>query len=125
MRLEPSNKVLSQRLAELLATAPSSRLKLADRMHVSDGTLGRIKYGQANATLDVVDRIATFFRVEPWTLIKPGTAETQNLVAQLSSLATPRSRAALDAIARAAEEGRLTDDDLRLLQHIAERFMQG
>jgi len=124
MRPEPSNKVLSERLAKLLDNTPSSRTEVADRMRVSDGTLGRIKYGQANATLEIVDRIAAFFRIEPWALIKPGNRETQNLVAQLSALATPRSRAALDVIARAAEQGKLTDDDLRLLQHIAERFMQ-
>lgn len=123
MVLANSNKVLTERLSALLDAAEGSRLDLAKRMNVSDGTLGRIKYGQANPTLDVVDRIAAFFRIEPWMLIKPD-GETQGLIAQLSAMATPRSRTALDTIARAAEEGRLTDDDLRLLQHIAERFMK-
>lgn len=71
MRPIDSNKVLSERLSTLLASSEGPRLDLAKRMNVSDGTLGRIKYGQGNPTLEVVDRIAAFYRVEPWQLIKP------------------------------------------------------
>lgn len=35
---------------------------------------------------------------------------------------TPRSKAALDSIDRAARDGRLTEDDLILLERIAKRF---
>lgn len=46
-------------------------MDVARRMGVADGTLGRIKYGTANPTVDVVDRIARYFRVEPWELLRP------------------------------------------------------
>ena len=56
---------------------------------------------------------------------KGGTATESGFVSQIARLipkATPRSKEALLAIARAAEEGKLTDEDLELLQKIAERF---
>jgi transcriptional regulator with XRE-family HTH domain len=71
MRLDDSNAVLSEHLNRLLATTDGARLEISRRMGVADGTLGRIKYGRGNPTLDVVDRIAKYFRVEPWTLIQP------------------------------------------------------
>lgn len=123
MRLANSNAVLSERLTTLLDNASEARIKLAKRMRVADGTLGRIKYGQGNATLEVLDRIAAFFRLEPWELIKPASDVREATLDDLAALATPRSRAAIEAIRQAAEEGRLTDADLVLLQHIAERFM--
>lgn len=48
-----------------------ARLELAKRMGVADGTLGRIKYGKANPTLDVVDQIASYYRIPAWRLIQP------------------------------------------------------
>lgn len=74
MRLNDSNQALTQHLQRLLEGQELSRLELAQRMGVSDGTLGRIKYGTANPTVDVVDRIARYFRVEPWELLKPPAA---------------------------------------------------
>lgn len=44
------------------------------------------------------------------------------IAADLAAIATPRSRAVLDRIIRAASEGRLTDSDLELLDQIAARF---
>lgn len=41
---------------------------------------------------------------------------------KLVAMATPRSRNALEKIAEAAAKGNLTDDDLALLNQIAERF---
>lgn len=49
-------------------------------MGVADGTLGRIKYGKANPTLDVVDQIAHYYRIPAWRLIQPDSdrvGETQ------------------------------------------------
>ncbi|HET6807213.1 MAG TPA: helix-turn-helix transcriptional regulator [Frateuria sp.] len=100
-----------------------ARLDLSRRMGVADGTLGRIKYGRGNPTLDVVDRIANYFRIAPWKLIQPENEDANALIGQLANMATPRSRAALEAISKAADDGRLTDDDLLLLQRIAQRFM--
>lgn len=45
-----------------------------------------------------------------------------SVIADLVAIATPRSRAVLDRIIRAASEGRLTDSDLELLDQIAARF---
>lgn len=42
----------------------------------------------------------------------------------LLALATPRSASALKEIAKAAKAGKLTDDDLALLQTIATRFQR-
>lgn len=43
-------------------------------------------------------------------------------ISALLSIATPRSRSALEQIAQASREGRLSDDDLELLQQIAARL---
>ncbi|MNG14570.1 hypothetical protein D3C84_983350 [compost metagenome] len=45
--------------------------------------------------------------------------------ALIAALATPRSQEALERIARAANEGRLTEADLILLEQIASRFESG
>lgn len=77
MRLARSNSILSERLSELLeARSDLSRMDHAELMGVSDGTLGRIKYGIGNPTLDVVDAIARYFRVPTWRLLQPRSAET-------------------------------------------------
>ncbi|MCD7096918.1 helix-turn-helix transcriptional regulator [Stenotrophomonas sp. MMGLT7] len=55
----------------LLSGQDVARIELAKRMGVADGTLGRIKYGKANPTIDVVDKIARYFRMEPWELLRP------------------------------------------------------
>lgn len=75
-------------------------MDLARRMGVSDGTLGRIKYGTGNPTVDVVERIARYFRMEPWELLCPPGG---------SAVADPRAgyaatddwrHAAIDALTR-------------------------
>lgn len=86
MRLSDSNQTLTQHLQRLLESQELPRLELAQRMGVSDGTLGRIKYGTANPTIDVVDRIARYFRVEPWQLLKP---IDDNMVAEQSEVYAP------------------------------------
>ncbi|MDH0100093.1 helix-turn-helix domain-containing protein [Stutzerimonas stutzeri] len=50
---------------------------------------------------------------------RSATAEQANLLAMIT---TPRSRRALERIARAAAQGRLTDEDVQLLDRIAARF---
>ncbi|HEY0201128.1 MAG TPA: helix-turn-helix transcriptional regulator [Burkholderiaceae bacterium] len=78
MRLGDSNQVLSDHLNRLLSGSEVARIELAKRMGVADGTLGRIKYGKGNPTIDVVDKIARFYRVQPWELLRPvqeGVAE--------------------------------------------------
>lgn len=71
MRLADSNQSLADNLNRLLASQDMARIELAKRMGVADGTLGRIKYGKGNPTIDVVDKIARYFRVNPWELLMP------------------------------------------------------
>lgn len=71
MRLSDSNQALSEALGELLAGEKLARIELAKRMGVADGTLGRIKYGKGNPTLEVVDQIAHYYRLPAWQLIQP------------------------------------------------------
>lgn len=119
-----SKPVLAANLSALLETRSDvSRLELSKRMGVADGTLGRIKYGTGNPTVEVLDQIAGFFNIRTWQLLKPGDEATADNIRALAQIATPRSRAALEAIQQAADRGQLTDDDLRLLHAIAERFM--
>lgn len=64
--------LLASNLSKLLAERSDvSRLTLSREIGVADGTLGRIKYGNGNPTLDVLQRIADAFHVEPWMLIAP------------------------------------------------------
>ena len=125
MRLVNSSKqTLATNLTQLLATkSEMSRLALSKHMGVADGTLGRIKYGTGNPTVEVLDQIADFFKMPSWQLLKPREEASPDPFAKLIAMSTPRSRTALDAISRAAEEGRLTEADLLLLQRIAQRFM--
>lgn len=71
MRLANSNQALTQHLNRLLAGTGVARMELAKRMDVADGTLGRIKYGKGNPTIDVLDKIARYFRMQPWELLIP------------------------------------------------------
>jgi len=73
MGLKNSSKdALSANLTALLDTRSDvSRLNLSKMMGVADGTLGRIKYGTGNPTIEVLDQIASFFRVPSWTLLRP------------------------------------------------------
>lgn len=67
-----SKPILAKRLAELLASRPEkSRLDHSRAMGVADGTLGRIKYGTGNPTIEVIDQIASYFRIQPWQLLQP------------------------------------------------------
>lgn len=66
-----NKKVLSENLTRLLATRSESRLDLSRKMGVADGSLGRIKYGTGNPTLEALEGIARFFRLEVWHLFIP------------------------------------------------------
>ncbi|QTD88902.1 helix-turn-helix domain-containing protein [Burkholderia anthina] len=71
-----TQKILADNLTALLERRPDiSRLNLSKQIKVSDGTLGRIKYGNGNPTVDVLERIGKFFKVEPWRLLMPNLGE--------------------------------------------------
>lgn len=67
-----NRKILAENLTKLLATRSESRLALSRKMGVADGSLGRIKYGTGNPTLEALEGIARFFRLEVWHLFVPG-----------------------------------------------------
>lgn len=71
-----TKKILAKNLSGLLDSRPDiSRLSLSKQMQVADGTLGRIKYGNGNPTVEVLDQIARFFKKEAWQLLAPDMGE--------------------------------------------------
>ncbi|HDR9028733.1 TPA: helix-turn-helix transcriptional regulator [Burkholderia vietnamiensis] len=67
-----TKKTLAENLKLLLERrADVSRLELSRQMQVADGTLGRIKYGTGNPTVEVLDQIARFFKIDAWRLLMP------------------------------------------------------
>jgi transcriptional regulator with XRE-family HTH domain len=67
-----TKKALADNLKVLLdRRADVSRLDLSRQMKVADGTLGRIKYGTGNPTVEVLDQIAHFFKIDTWRLLMP------------------------------------------------------
>lgn len=111
MRLGQSNQILAQHLSRLLDAQPQARIDIARRMGVSDGTLGRIKYGTANPTIDVVEKIARYFRMEAWELLVP---MIKNNVVEEPGM---RYRTALEC-----ELDDLTDDQRDAIYHLIRTF---
>jgi transcriptional regulator with XRE-family HTH domain len=71
-----TKKILAENLSALLETRPDiSRLNLSKQIQVADGTLGRIKYGTGNPTVEVIEQIARFFKIEPWQLLVPALGQ--------------------------------------------------
>lgn len=54
--------------------------------------------------------------------LSPEEQQTLETLFAMQGKVTPRSKAALDSIDRAARDGRLTEEDLILLERIAKRF---
>ncbi len=123
--VEAAARVLASNVNALLDSYPTKlpRPKMAAKIDIGDKTLGFLKSGSGNPTLESIVKVARFFKREPWELLRPAEPSTADPFAELLAMSTPRSRAALDAISRAASEGRLTEADLLLLQRIAQRFM--
>lgn len=122
---DPANKALADNLDDLISAMPRKvpRPELASRIGIGDKTLGFLKAGNGNPTLENISKVARYFKIEPWQLLKPKSSELTEGIDSLASLATPRSRAALQTIQAAADQGDLTEADLLLLQRIADRFM--
>ncbi len=59
---------------------------------------------------------------EPESGPTEAAGNTRDFAERLLSMATPRSKKALETIIEASEQGRLTDDDVDLLARIAARF---
>lgn len=73
MMLDDTLKTISANYQRLLARKPhaGSRMDLAKRIGVGDGTLGRIMYGTGNPGVDTLVQLANYFHVEPWELLFP------------------------------------------------------
>lgn len=77
MLLNNSSEVLSKQISSLLGSRPErSRMDHAKAMGVADGTLGRIKYGTGNPTIEVLDQIANYFKIKTWQLLAPADEST-------------------------------------------------
>lgn len=120
-----ANKALASNLESLIAGMPRKypRPELASRIGIGDKTLGFLKSGTGNPTLENITKVASYFKLQAWELLKPPSENLTGAIDSLASLATPRSRAALQTIQAAAEQGDLSEADLLLLQRIADRFM--
>lgn len=114
------------RLAEIAGVTP----KAASKWLNQESTPGPAKMLALCAVLGVRREWLEYGEGEK----RPGTRYTvqvkedtagqavQKQAENLFGLATPRSRTALERIASAAEAGRITEEDLLLLERIAERF---
>ena len=73
----PAAKTLATNLDRLLARMPDrpARPVLAARMGLGDKTLGFMKAGNGNPTLENISKVAQFLRVAPWELLKPAEAD--------------------------------------------------
>lgn len=101
MRLD-TKKILAENITALLKRYPdTSRLNLSKRMGVADGSIGRMKYGTGNPTLDVLEGVARFFNVEVWQLfVSNGVSIKTNTPPEISDSISPQT---LELIQRIAE----------------------
>lgn len=71
--VEAANKTLAANLKDLLEACPTKlpRPEMAARMKIGDKTLGFLKAGTGNPTLESISLVAKFFHRQPWELLKP------------------------------------------------------
>lgn len=128
--LEPE-QIIAANVETLISemSSDSANPIIAKRMGLGDKTLWNVRKARPNPQMKTLQSVCRFFRIEPWRLLAPdlGRAALQKAapdvdIEELLTLTTPRSTQALEAIIEAANQGRLTDEDLALLQAIAARF---
>ena len=104
MRRKSLRSTLAKNLSALMAADSSldTCLKLSARSGVGNGTVDRIRRGEASATLDTLESLAAAFRLQPWQLLvedfdhkKPpklrGQSEQeQKFYSFIESLTTPK-----------------------------------
>lgn len=73
---DPAVKTLAENVNVLLAgmAARGPRPEVASRIGIGDKTLGFLKAGTGNPTLESIVKVARFFKREPWQLLKPATS---------------------------------------------------
>lgn len=72
-RMLPVAKILADntvRLTDSIKDRPA-RPELAAKMGLGDKTLGFIRSGTGNPTLDSIAKLAKYFRLQPWELLHP------------------------------------------------------
>ena len=80
-KMLPVAKILAENANRLLDAMPDRppRPDLAARMGIGDKTLGFIKSGTGNPTLETVAAVAAYLKVKPWELLCPaGSVPTQS-----------------------------------------------
>lgn len=129
--------IYSNRLRRLMASRGETQYSLAEKTGVPQPTIQRILSGETrNPKIDTLQKLADQLGAE---LLLPQTTADRLVMARDSKscstsastvndrgatyrIDSPRIRAALDQIARAVENGTLTEPDLRLLAQLAERL---
>ena len=113
---------LGQRIEEALANTGLKQAKIAELMNVTPQAVNKwIKTGRISK--ENLRKLAKITGA-PLTWLISGNNDVDTGIEALLNMSTPRSRESLLRIARAAESGRLTEDDLALLEQIAKRFAQ-
>ena len=74
----PAAKTLAANAKRLLPSGePGGREKLAERIGIGDKTLGFIRGGNGNPTLESIEAVARFLRIPVWQLLRPATDEAE------------------------------------------------
>lgn len=122
--LEPMD--LSERINARMQALGLTQETLAKRAGVSQTTIHKLLSGKSRRTR-YLNPLAKALRCSPEWLEggddpQPEPTSPDDQIATLLGVASPRSRTALERIAAALAEGLLTEADLELLEHIAERL---
>ncbi len=115
----PANKVLAENINRLLKKAPKlPRPELAKRMDIGDKTLGFLKAGTGNPTLENLVKVATFFRVQPWQLLAPNLGKSSAEVSESDQgkAASSRSEQSLLQLAWVEGDKGLSEESYRALE---------
>lgn len=128
-------KTLGSRIAYYRKLAGMSQTALASACHwKSQSRIGNYESDTREPSLADLEKIAKVLGVAVQTLTYGNDGDlhlaesnfrnAKDRVVIAAALASPKSRATLERIAQAAEEGLLTDDDIQALELIAKRIMQ-
>lgn len=79
-RMLPVAKILADNVTRLIDRLPDRqpRPQLAARMGIGDKTLGFIRAGTGNPTLENIAKVAKFLKVKPWELLRSDGDQSQS-----------------------------------------------
>lgn len=83
---------MAERLNQLIAEGKTSHRKIVAAGGAANGQLGRVRNAEDNVGIDILDRLAEVFGMEPWQLLHPNPDQIPNLPEEIQGIA--------DAIAR-------------------------